>query len=90
MTTFNEFVDEMMQDPAFKKEYDALEPEFTIIQAMIDARRDMGLTREKLAALAGISQKDIGKLEAGDGDVSLRTLQKLAAALGKQVRVEFV
>lgn len=37
MTTLEEFLAKQMKDPEFKKEYDALEPEFEIIQAMIDA-----------------------------------------------------
>jgi hypothetical protein len=39
MSTFEEFLNEEMQDPEFRAEYEALEPEFSIIQAMIDARK---------------------------------------------------
>lgn len=49
MTTFNEFLAEQMKNPEFKKEYEALEPEFAIIQAMIDARKNTGLTQKQLA-----------------------------------------
>lgn len=34
---FDDFLNEQLQDPEFKAEYDALEPEFTIMQALIDA-----------------------------------------------------
>ena len=37
MSNFNDYLSQKMKDPAFKAEYDALEPEFSIIQAMIDA-----------------------------------------------------
>ncbi len=49
MTTFNELLAEQMKNPEFKKEYEALEPEFAIIQAMIDARKNTGLTQKQLA-----------------------------------------
>ena len=39
MTTLNDFIEEQLQDPVFKEKYDALEPEFTVMQAMIDARK---------------------------------------------------
>lgn len=39
MSRFNEFLSEKMDDPEFKSEYESLEPEFTIIQAMIDDRK---------------------------------------------------
>lgn len=35
--TFDDFLNEQLQDPEFKAEYDALETEFTIMQALIDA-----------------------------------------------------
>ena len=35
--SFNDFLKEQLQDEEFRAEYEALEPEFTIIQAMIDA-----------------------------------------------------
>ena len=37
---------EQLQDSEFKAEYDALEPEFTVIQAMIDARKQLSETTE--------------------------------------------
>ena len=43
MTNFNDFVAEQKKNPEFKKEYDALEPEFSIVQAMLDARKASGL-----------------------------------------------
>lgn len=49
MTNFDDFLKEKMQNARFKEEYEALEPEFTIIQAMIDARIDSGLTQIKLS-----------------------------------------
>lgn len=79
-----------MQDPEFKVEYDALELEFAIIQAIIDARKGAGLTQKQLSERTGISQSDISKLETGNANPSLRTLQRLANGLGKRVRIAFV
>lgn len=36
MTNFNDYLAKQMEDAAFKEAYDALEPEFAIMQAMID------------------------------------------------------
>lgn len=44
MTDFNEYLDECMQDPEFKKEYDELAVEYEIKQAMIDSRKEKKLT----------------------------------------------
>ena len=89
MTKFNDFLKEELNDPEFKAEYDALEPEFAIIQAMIDARKECGLTQKELSAKTGIAQADISKLEKGNANPSLRTLKRLAAGMGRTLKVEF-
>ena len=90
MTSFNTFLEEQKKDPEFKKEYDALEPEFAIVQAMIDARKKSGLTQKELADKTGIAQGDISKLENGSANPSLKTLRRLASGMGMRLKLEFV
>ena len=89
MTNFNDFLNEQLKDPELKAEYDALEPEFSIMQAMIDARKSSGLTQKQLAEKTGIAQADISKLESGNANPSLRTLQRLAAGMGMRIKIGF-
>ena len=35
MTNFNDFLNEQMKDPEFKAEWDALDPEFAVIEAIL-------------------------------------------------------
>ena len=90
MTTLDEFLEEQLKDPQFKEEYDALEPEFVVMQALIDARKDSGMTQKELSEATGISQADISRLEHGNGNPSLRTLQRIAKALKMSLKIEFV
>lgn len=90
MITFDDYLAEQMQDEEFKAEYDALDPEFSIIQAMIGARKNAGLTQKQLAEKTGINQGDISKMENGNGNPSLKTLQRLAEGLGMILKVEFL
>ena len=89
MSEFREFLEEQLQDPEFRKEWDALEPEFAIVQALIDTRKNAGLTQKQLSERAGIAQSDISKLESGDGNPSLKTLKRLAAAMDMTIKIEF-
>ena len=41
MTNFDDFLNEQLQDEELRKEYEALEPAFAIVQALIDARNRM-------------------------------------------------
>lgn len=88
--TFSEFLEEQMKDPEFRAEYEALEPEFAIIRAILEARKASGMTQKQLAEATGINQADISKLERGTANPSLRTLQRLAAGMGMNLRIEFV
>lgn len=90
MSDFRNYLNRQLQRPSFKAEWDALQPELTIAQAMIDARKESGLTQKQLSERTGIAQADISKLERGNANPSLRTLQRLAAGMGMNIRIEFV
>ncbi len=90
MSDFRNYLNRQLQRPSFKAEWDALQPELAIAQAMIDARKESGLTQKQLSERTGIAQADISKLERGNANPSLRTLQRLAAGMGMNVRIEFV
>ena len=89
MSEFQEFLKEQLQGPDFRAEYEPLEPELSISQAMIDARKRAGRTPKELADRTGIAQGDISKLECGNANPSLRTLQRLAAGMGMKMKIEF-
>ena len=88
MSKFNDFLNEQLQDPEVRAEYEALEPEFSIMQAMIDARKSSGMTQKQLSEKTGIAQADISKLESGSANPSLRTLQRLAAGMGMRIKIQ--
>ena len=89
MSEYSDLLAEQLNDPEVKAAYNALEPEFAIIQAMIDARKSSGLTQKQLAERTGIAQADISKLESGNANPSLKTLQRLAAGMGMKIKIEF-
>lgn len=89
MSSYDAFFNEMMKDPEVKREYDALEPEFQLVRKMIRARREAGLTQKELAERTGIQQSNISRIENGNGNPSLSTLNKLAQGLGKKLVISF-
>jgi ribosome-binding protein aMBF1 (putative translation factor) len=55
-----------------------------------DARTEAGLTQKQLAELVGTQQSVIARLEDADyGGHSLNLLERIAAALGRQLQVSF-
>jgi len=87
--TFDAFLTKQLEDPAFKAEYDALEPEYAIIHAMIEARNKSGLTQKELSERTGINQGDISRIERGSANPSLNTLKKLAEGMNMTLQLVF-
>jgi ribosome-binding protein aMBF1 (putative translation factor) len=56
---------EWRKDPEYVKAYDALEDEFALAAAMIEARAHAGLTQEQLAQRMHTTQAVIARLESG-------------------------
>jgi transcriptional regulator with XRE-family HTH domain len=50
-------------------------------------REKQALTQEKLAELAGLHRAYIGQIERGEKNIGLRNLEKIAKALGVDIRV---
>ena len=81
---------EQLKDPEFRREFEALQPEHAVVQALIDARKASGLTQKELSERTGIAQGDICKLERGNANPSIKTLQRLALGMGMVLKVEFI
>ncbi len=91
MGSYTEYRDNALKnDPLLKAEYDALGPEYDIIQAMINARKSQHMTQKELSERTGITQADISRIENGTRNPSLEMVKRLARGMGMVVKLEFV
>ncbi len=90
MSDLSELREELMLDPEFRREYEALQPEMDITRAIFDARIRAGLTQQELSQRSGISQADISRLEHGTRNPSLTLLKRLAEALDSTLSIRFI
>lgn len=81
---------ERRKDPEYMKEYDSLEEEFALIEALIEARTKADLTQEQVAERMQTSQSYIAKLEGGRINPSVKALKRYADATGTKLRFQFV
>lgn len=89
MTKISDLHEKWMKDPSYRKEYEALDEEFALASALIDARSQAGLTQEQLAEKMQTSQSAIARMESGRTIPSARTLARFARATGTRLRVSF-
>lgn len=81
----------LASDPALAAAVEAERVSANIGAEIYEARTRAGLSQKGLAELVGMHQSAIARLEDADyGGHSLKTLQRIAFALGKRVQVAFV
>jgi transcriptional regulator with XRE-family HTH domain len=76
-----------LKEPKYQKAYAALEEEFALAEAVIDARSRAGLTQQELARKMGTTQPVVARLESGRVRPSMRTLERLAKATGSRLLI---
>jgi transcriptional regulator with XRE-family HTH domain len=89
MTKLKDLKAKLLKDPEVRKEYDALEEEFALIEAVAKARLRSGLTQAELAKRMKTTQSTVARLESGRGQPSTRTLARFASATGHRLKISF-
>src|SRR5439155_14487012 len=89
MTKFRGLKASLLKDPQVRKEDDALEEEFALVEAIAKARIRAGLSQAELARRMKTTQSTIARLESGRGRPSTRTLDRFAKATGHKLRISF-
>lgn len=90
MLTLNDAIAKKMEDPEFKAEWDALEPEFQIIRAIIEGREENDFTQ---AQLAQATRHPPGRHQP-TGERNRKPVsahpQAVAAGMGMKLNLEFI
>lgn len=86
-TSFKQFKSKALKNPVVKTEYEALGPEYELVKTIIRQRLNRGWSQTQLAEAIGSRQPVISRLEQGNSNPSLSTLQKVAKALDLSLQV---
>jgi len=88
------FREQLLSNPAVKAEYDANITTYAILDEILSARREAGLTQAQVAERMGTKASAVARLESalvsGKHSPSIETLRKYAAAVGKRLEVRLV
>lgn len=77
---------DLLKKPDFRAEYEALEQEFSIARALIEARLESGMTQVDVAQRMGVSQPVVARLESGK-NVSVKSLRRYARAINRPIPI---
>ena len=90
MKPVSENVKKWMKDSKFREAYDALEPEYALAAAIIEARQKANLSQKELAKRMKTTQPMIARMEGGRQPPSTKTLLSFAKATGMRLEIRFV
>lgn len=89
MAKWSRIRENLLSDPTVREEYDNLSP-VDIAAQIIKARKEKNMTQEELAGLAGTKQPAISRIESGYDKYSIKTLSRIAHALGMEIQIRLV
>ncbi|MGD9153304.1 MAG: helix-turn-helix transcriptional regulator [Gammaproteobacteria bacterium] len=86
--------EEFLKIPGVLEEYNALEEEFAMIDAMIEARKKSGKTQKEIAKAMKTTQSVVARIESNIAEKhhspTINTLRRYAAALGCVLQIKLV
>jgi len=77
MSSYRDYKEKALKNSEVKDEYDALQPEYDLIQAMIEARIRQNITQKELSEITGITQADISRIENGTRNPSIAMVKRM-------------
>ena len=90
MSQLQEIINEKLKDPQFREAWESGGIEDQVQRILIQARIDSGLSQKQLAEKTNIAQSNISAMERGSRLPNVKTLQKIAAGLGKKIKIDMV
>lgn len=91
-TNLKAFKERALERPDVRKAYDELAPAYQLRRQLVALRQRAGLTQEQLAERLHTSKSNISRLESVGSSISpkLSTIADYAAAMGYDIRIDFV
>lgn len=89
MNNFQKYLDEQLGNVVFNEEVLEDEEDFPIeqilAQQIVLARKEKNISQSTLSKIIGIQQASLSKIENGEGNPSIQTLQRIAKGLDKKL-----
>jgi len=87
---FQEYLEEQLRKPKFKKYYDEYGKQLEIAYQILQLRKKEKMSQAELAKKIGTKQSNIARMETGQQNFTTETLQKIASAFNCNLKIEFV
>ncbi|MFA6190128.1 MAG: helix-turn-helix transcriptional regulator [Candidatus Staskawiczbacteria bacterium] len=87
---FDDLLKKELKNPEFKKRFDEYGRQLEVAYQILQLRKRKGMSQAQLAKKIGTKQSNIARMESGQQNFSMDTLEKIANALGLDLNISFV
>jgi ribosome-binding protein aMBF1 (putative translation factor) len=86
--SFDEDLKQRLKNPKFRKAFDAVDAEVRLAVSIAKAREQAGLTQAALAKALHTKQTNISRIERGEQNLTVHTLEGIAKALHCRLNIQ--
>jgi DNA-binding XRE family transcriptional regulator len=86
---FQVFLREQLKDPVIKKHYHEYGKQLEIAYQILLLRKKQHMSQTELAKKVGTKQTNIARMESGQQNFTIETLQKIARVFRRDLKIEF-
>ena len=87
----NKSIDELKNEkPELKEVFEGEDPVYELRKRILELRLEKGYSQAELAKKAGTKQAVISRIESGESEPRIDTVNKIAKALDKKVKIDLV
>lgn len=87
---FQEYLAGRLRNPKLKKYYNEYGKQLEIAYQILKLRKQKGISQAELAKRLGTKQSNVARMETGQENFTTDTLQKIASAFKKELKIEFI
>ena len=88
--SFERYLAQQLKNKAFKRAYEEKSQCLKVAYQILQLRKQQKLSQKELAHKLDTTQSVIARIETGQQNFTTETLQKIAAAFNRTLKIEFV
>lgn len=87
---FKKYLAKQLKNRRFRENYETYGKKLEVAYSILQLRKQAGLSQAQLAEKIGTKQNNVARIETGQQNLTTDTLQKIAAAFQRDLKIDFV
>mgnify|MGYP001610327067 FL=1 len=90
LTNYERDLNKRLKNPQFQKAYEEEYAKVKFAYQMMQLRKKQRISQAQLAKKLGTTQSVVARMEAGQQNFTLNTLQKIASVFRRQLKIQLI